>query len=671
MSITRQQLEEAQKYQFQAAHDTNSKVRLIAGPGTGKSYAIGERILWLLSNGTDPKTIYVASFTNAATEKLGNSISKYCREAGQLGIQDISISTLHSLSLRALRLGGRLDYPVNPQVLDDYEVKMIVDGEFSNKVGITPGRAKNVREDHEAFSNTGVYEPINFILPEPPITKLERSSFLQYHNPRSLLYSYVLPGEIVRKCVNFMNDGVLDPSRILNMSHLILDEYQDFNPADIEFVELLSQKGVTVFVAGDDDQSIYSFRFANPEGIQRFISKGDEGDHQLPYCFRCTPNILNTGLNLLNNYSNPSRIQKELISLYKDASPENLGIVTRWNFISAEREAATIVNSCEELINSGINAEDIMILLSNTDLQLPLFIEGFTKKGILFHSPKVKKFIDTDPGRFVLSIFRIICNTDDYVALRLIFGLCKGTGFTTCNNVANKVLANPITYKQIFEKQYDTFFDREKKSINKAKTILDKIVSFNCDDKLDSCIQVIKEILVEHFSNSAIQDLDEEVRVLPDYTTIKEARDFIWEDNIERKTQVLNKIIERGQGVTNAIEEEITKRVKILTMHGAKGLDSKIVFIPGLEKEILPGSKRQGVPGLVLEAARMLYVSITRARAACFLSYSTSRMMYGKRVYTNPSPFVQFLGGPWVDKSEDMIISEGRVEAISNMIRNL
>lgn len=664
MPITEDQMRIAQSYQEDAAHDENCRVRVIAGPGTGKSYTIGERIRWLLSSKVNPKTIFVVSFTNAASEKLKISIEDYCKKYNQDGFQDISVSTLHSLGLRSLRLGGKLQFTVEPQVLDDFEVKEIIDKEFSTKHNIPPGRAKNIREDYEAFSSTGKYEPVTYISPNPPITDSERGNFVNYHNPRSLLYSYVLPGEIVRKCVDYMEDGTLEPTNLLRITHFILDEYQDFNPADIEFVDFISSKAVVTFVAGDDDQSIYLFRHANPEGIQNFLQKGQEGDHELPFCFRCTSNILEAGKNIIAAFPHPKRIPKNLTSLYEKSSPPISGNTQLWKFASAKKEAKAIAESCAKLIAAGISPNEIMILLSYTDLQLEMIIPEFNALDIPFIAPKEEKFKDTSVGRFILSLLRIICNSDDFVAYRLILSLLPQVGPKTCNNVADIMMGVPRSYRWAFEGNTgDIFSGHEVTAIKRVHNIDSVIKDWQSDDQLKNYIEDINQLLVNEFGENGKKEWLREIEDLPEDINIREIRDYIWNDNFEQKKRILERVYERLE--IGILSEGINNNgVRLFTMHGAKGLDAQIVFIPSLEKEVFPGSKRMRTAGLIYEAARMLYVSITRAKAACILSYAQSRTMFGKHIYTEPSIFISHMGLRVENRTRQLGLSDKEVNEI-------
>jgi DNA helicase-2/ATP-dependent DNA helicase PcrA len=124
----------AQAVQHNAAQDASSAVRLIAGPGTGKSRCIEQRVCWLLTRGIDPTRIFVVSFTRASTRDLRDRVRRYCQAEGQAGAVDVQVSTVHSLALRTLRRAGLLArYPADPLVLDDWELTNIFDTEFGAK----------------------------------------------------------------------------------------------------------------------------------------------------------------------------------------------------------------------------------------------------------------------------------------------------------------------------------------------------------------------------------------------------------------------------------------------------------------------------------------------------------------------------------------------------------
>jgi superfamily I DNA/RNA helicase len=682
MPITQLQAQQAQEQQHEAAHDANHLVRLIAGPGSGKSFAIQERVRWLLQRGIEPDRIYAVSFTRTAALDLQDRVHQYCRERGQPNGERVVISTLHSLALRTLKRAGLLAYPADPLVTEDWETEHILDAEFSNASGYRPGtpgvscspsRAREIRRDYEAFCGTGQYEPPNHIPPDPPILQAEREAYLTYHRSRTQVYSCVLPGEIVRQCVDNMVAGVLDPGRLLRIEYLILDEYQDFNPSDLEFVAGLISNGINTFVAGDDDQSIYSFRFASPQGIQSFtLQYPHASDHELRHCFRCTVNILRAGQSLVAAFSEPSRIPKRLTSLYATAEPQLDGIVYRWIFTHAIQEARAIARSCSDLISRGLPPREIMILISNSKLQLSLLISELQAAGVAFESPKRERYIDTKPGRFTFAVLRAICNRNDYVARRLILGLRPHVGPSICNSIAETVIANNLNFCDIFYLPLPAgvFGGRQLTPLNHSRALCARLLTWLPADTLTTRSNEIVEIVSEVFGDEAGEEWHAQVANFPQEMSIQEICDYLWADTDERKARILEAVYTR---LELPLPEGgfLPQQVRLMTMHSAKGLSARVVFIPGLEEQIIPGAYRQPYPGLILEAARMLYVSITRARAACILSNATNRVVYGIPGESTPSRFTPHLGGAFDHREGDMGLTPPELEQLLSVCTNL
>jgi DNA helicase II / ATP-dependent DNA helicase PcrA len=269
MSITPAQIAQAELDQWAAAQDPNPVIRLIAGPGTGKSATIERRAADVLNNGADASRLYVISFTRATCGELRLRISAFCvtQPCGAAATQ-IRISTMHSLALRILRSANVLAtlYPADPMVLDDWERLNVYDKELAHALGCSPARAAEVRLAHDAQWQTLNPQAIA----QAAITNAERNGFDIFHTTRRNLYCCVLPGEVVYECVSRLQQAAIQPNQLPVIEHLIVDEYQDLNACDQEFIRRLAANGAMLFVAGDDDQSIYSFRHANPAGIVQF-----------------------------------------------------------------------------------------------------------------------------------------------------------------------------------------------------------------------------------------------------------------------------------------------------------------------------------------------------------------------------------------------------------------
>jgi superfamily I DNA/RNA helicase len=671
MPITTEQIKKAEEEQHIAAHATQDTIRLIAGPGSGKSYSIQERVRWLLENKVLPNKIFVISFTRASTIDLHNRILAYCDKKGLDNANLVNVSTLHSLALKSLRRASLLNFPADPLVLENFEQEEILDSEFSIFSGLTSGRCKLIRRNYEAFCSTEKWDPPNYILPDLPITDEERIKYKKFHDPRSQLYSCVLPGELVRECVINMRSNLLDPVSLLDIKYLIVDEYQDLNPVDLEFIDRLINSGVNTFVAGDDDQSIYSFRFASPHGIQSFLEKYPKSsDFELSECFRCSSDILQLGQIIMENFSESKRIPKKLKSLYLESEPPVKGAIHRWCFPSFIKEISTIAESCSRLIQSGISPKNIMILINNKREVLPYLIKELEKFKINFDAPKTTGFLESNPGKFLIACLRLINNTNDYVSLRLLLGLQPGIGTKTCNSIADLAISNSLNYRELFINPLPSgvFNKREIEALEKTKSIVNILSTWSKDDALKNRINELIEIFIALFGENDISIFKEAIEMLPPETTLEELCNFLRADTDEQQDNLLKNIYSR-LGLTIPDDGLSSEKVRIMTMHGAKGLSSEIVFIPGLMEELFPGSFRQPYPGLILEAARILYVSITRARAACVFSYSKTRVVYGTFSRQSPSRFAKYLNGPFVNRTEGL--TEEEVEEIKGTVNNL
>ena len=333
MPITATQKAQADQRQWDAARDQAPQVRLVAGPGTGKSFTIEKRVADLLNNGATPTNVYVISFTRATCAELADRIRAFSSGQPCAAVApQVKISTMHSLALRILRRGNLLtSYPSSPIMLDDWEQTNVYDKELASSIGCTHGRAAEIRLAHDTQWQTLNPQYLNQAL----ITPTEIQGFNTFHASRTNLYSCVLPGEVIYKCVEALQQGSLQVSQLPQIDHLIVDEYQDLNACDQEFVRLLCSHNAFLFIAGNDDQSIYSFRHANPNGIVQFrTTYPASSTHVLTDCFRCTPAILGPASRLI--IFNPNRVPKNMNPLYGSANPPVTGELLVWSFQSAQ-----------------------------------------------------------------------------------------------------------------------------------------------------------------------------------------------------------------------------------------------------------------------------------------------------------------------------------------------
>jgi ATP-dependent DNA helicase UvrD/PcrA len=659
-----QQIKSAEARQAAAAQDMSPAVRLVAGPGTGKSASIEQRYLCLLQAGVRPRRIYGVSFTRAASKDLYLRVSAFCSQNGiNLGKADLRVTTLHSLALAALQKANKLRaYPVRPVVLDDWDVPNVFDAEFCISSGYKSERTQEIRREREAFWVTGQWNPANYTQPTPPITNTEHQAFDGFHRATTHSYACVLPGSIVRECVDLIAKGKLDPVAELDLEHLIVDEYQDLNPLDIEFIDHMAVAGANVFVAGDDDQSIYAFRFASPAGIQDFFTRHPgAGDHLLDACFRSAPRPVASANALIAQYSPPARIPKTLTSLWAGATPPVNGVVCRWEFKKDKDEASAIADSASALIAAGVPANEIMLLLSNSRM-FPVLENALKASKVPFLAPKEQSWVDTEGGRFVLGILRsVVSSGQDYVAYRLILGCRRGVGPKTCHQIVDRTVQNKLTYGDLFTSPLpaNTFDQRQASALRIAAAICIAVSTWTPNDDLALRAADLRAFISGARPAKDLSEWDGLVNSLPPGMTLGELQDYLMADNADQRRAILVSVHARLALPPPAKMTE--SGVRVLTMHGAKGLQAKVVFIPGLEEYLLPGPRRSADEG-----ARLLYVSITRARAAVVLSYANGRYYGGTWKGRAPSQYCAHLGGPFGKRFSGLVATD--VKAITSAI---
>jgi DNA helicase-2/ATP-dependent DNA helicase PcrA len=532
MPLSPEEVQHAVAAQEGAAHDTSDHVRVVAGPGTGKSATIEERVCWLLENGVDASGIVAVSFTRLAARDLAARIDRARIKRG-CGDGQIVASTLHSLALRALRRANVLSmYPADPVVLQQWETRNVFEAEYGEAAGVARiTRREQIRRHWEAFWSTGEFEPPNIVPPDPPITDDERESFNRFHRPRTHVYACVLPGEVVARCVEYMDAGTLDPAELLGITHLIVDEFQDLNPMDLRFVHGLAERGVKLFVAGDDDQSLYSFRHATPKGIQAFadIRQGC-GDHTLHHCFRCTPAVLDAAQTLIRSYGADQRIEKNLVSLWETADPPVRGGLGCWEFVSGAAEAAAIATSCKRLMEAGMNPRDIMILLSSTRTQAAEINAALEKCGVPFAPAREAGVADSDAGRAGYAALSIVAQPENYLAHRVLLGLRNGVGVRSCNALAQAVIDNGRNYRDLFygEAPEGLVPGRLAKPLAATAAMCGDLGAWSKEDliasRMDELCQIVDDVRAHPGASDELRDA---LAALPDAMTVEEAHSYL------------------------------------------------------------------------------------------------------------------------------------------------
>jgi superfamily I DNA/RNA helicase len=323
------------------------------------------------------------------------------------------------------------------------------------------------------------------------------------------------------------------------------------------------------------------------------------------------------------------------------------------------------------LVGAGVSADDILVLLSSRQSQAKITTDALTARGVAFDIVRQGTLADQDPGRFLLCILRVVRNADDFVALRTLLGLQRGVGAKTCAGVCDKVVSNNLRFGDLFRAPIppSIFTRRELTAIQGIAAIVASVAGWAVTDDIHVRSAAILPLVPSSPAELAhLQSIVASVPVGMNLGEFADALDASSDDEFNAVMSGVNARLAAAAASTGTPPGTPPSspapgtppggpaapppaRVRVMTLHGSKGLTAKVVFMPGLEDSIMPGARRAAFPGQVQEAARLLYVGITRARAACFLSYANQRFINGSTAFQTPSRFANVSGGTFTRRN--------------------
>jgi DNA helicase-2/ATP-dependent DNA helicase PcrA len=437
------------------------------------------------------------------------------------------------------------------------------------------------------------------------------------------VYGYVLRAELVyrlKRALEQYADFTLEgPPR-----HLLVDEYQDLNRCDLAIVRALSQRRAELFAAGDDDQSIYGFRFAHPEGIRRFCEDyPGAAPLELTLCRRCDPGILRLAEFVANQ--DHERIAKEL----RPEEGRGEGEVRLLRFRHQYEEATRVAALCRNLIQChGYLPHDILLLVryDRYDVYSSVLRAALHGAGVPVSAGEerdpfaVQPGGQARPGRLLLSLMRVAVHPADHLAWRTllhlrrngigagaiqaVYGFARQRGLTFCAAL-DHVEQNPG--------ELGTFGPRVAAEVREVRVMA---------DQLATGVQAAADLLAP---GSLADGLESTARVIiPEAQPREETLSFIRRAAEDCAAEDLRDLVQALTTSSEDIEQHIEEgKVNVLTMHKAKGLTAKAVFVVGAEDQVIPG-RAQGADGIGDER-RLLYVSLTRAKHYLFITYCERR----------------------------------------------
>lgn len=625
--------------QIDAASFFGSHARLLAGPGTGKTLALTRRVLFLITEkNVDPSKITILTFTRAAAAELRNRIKNELSEESSIP----NISTIHSFALKMLLKNeaarSRLQQPLF--IANDYEEKNIIKQEMKSILGLN-----YIKDVTELFNQLSAdWETLSADLNDWE-SRFPNPTFLGAWKEHRKVYGYILRSELVYQLKKALEEGDMELNS--SMEYLLVDEYQDLNACDLAIVNSLTQYGAELFCAGDDDQSIYGFRYANPEGIRRFNEDYTPSESlELSTCMRCDRKILDFSLYIAKQ--DPRRIEKNL--LCKSNADE--GEVKILRFRGPRHEADGIAQICSVLIQKGIDPSKILILLrSDRNRNFSKVLnKSLVDKGVpvsLLSNPF--EALETDEASYLISLLRIISKKEDNLAWRTILKVRQNNiGTTKINKIYELALREGWEfYQAIYELKeqpelISNYGNEIRNEIIEIETIVDNL---DYDDSTESLFNLIQDL-----SEKLITDKDNRNDVMEILTKVILSNGKM---DLKKFVNSLNISISDKEG---DLDEN---SVSIMTMHQAKGLTADVVFVVAAEQEYIPGiATTEAEKG---DLRRLLYVSLTRAKHYLYITHCQKRtgpqQHSGSNTHTPIRHLSEFLsGGPVKSMAADVFL---------------
>ena len=608
--------------QLQAVQAVEGPVIVFAGAGTGKTKTLTTRIAYMISEkNISPKNILAITFTKKATNEMRERISKMCGSDAKY----LTISTIHSLCARILRQTiTKLGYDQNFEIIDDDDANKLISELYKeldlSRKYFSPKAAYNIIS---AYKN-GIGE-LNGV-PKQIYDHYQKR--LKENNQVDFDDLLVLTEEIFT-CF----PDVLEHFQN-KYQYILVDEFQDTNIVQYSIIKLLASKHQNVFVVGDDDQSIYSFRGANVGNMYQFSKDFDAKLFKLVENYRSTNAILKGSNNLISH--NLKREKKELFSK-NEGSLQDVVIHDAYYY---EDEPRFIVNEIKKLIKNGYNYNEIAVLyrtnvisrnieLALIENRIPYVIYG----GFAFL--KRKEIKD------VISYLKFIIDSENLFHFKRIINLpARGIGDKTIEKVLEiKETKNVTLFEAIQELHLSTPSSKTEALINFKNLICSLQERFNTLSLPEFYEVMLKETGYNEYLKELSEEEDETYRI----ENVKEFKSILVQLETRPDLQELTSKEKLQIGFDDVVLDETlgtkqdTNGVILSTVHSIKGLEFRAVFVTALEEGLFPSLKEDSD---IEEERRIAYVAFTRAKEKVYMTCVSRRLIYGRVVLNQKSRFI-------------------------------
>lgn len=611
--------------QEKAVKHFEGPIMVFAGAGSGKTRVLTKRIASLvIDHGIRPDSILAVTFTNKATEEMRHRIRGLLGQGGER----VWIGTFHSTALRILRRhGGKIGYQPNFNVYDDDDSLKVIKSILNElKIDEKKNHPRVYARIIDSAKNQGI-DAEEYLTRNPPKNDRLRAAEVYEMYQRALLRSNSMDfGDLLLNVVRLMKEhpSVRDAYES-GIEFVLVDEFQDTNPVQYEFLKLISFRRRNIFVVGDDDQSIYGFRGASIKNIELFKKDYSESVIvKLEQNYRSTGNILATANSVIK--VNVGRTPKKLWTSGEAGAP----VITyvAWD---EDDEARFIVDEIKKQERAGAKLSEIAILY-RTNAQSRAVEEALLDAGMPYRIYGGLKFYDRREIKDMIAYLRLIINpSDDQAFLRIINVPTRGMGPKAVELISQSAASQGVSLFEAAKREVEKGAGKSvSEFIRLIEGLEQKINSLTLSAFIDAVINETTygpklKALGDEESLSRLENLQELKAIGASMEIQGDNREILADflDRVSLSSSQELPVEERK----DAVKREPNNFVSLMTLHLAKGLEFPVVFLVGLEEGLLPHA-RSIDEGSVDEERRLCYVGITRAMKQLFISRAKVRGMF-------------------------------------------
>jgi DNA helicase-2/ATP-dependent DNA helicase PcrA len=649
------ELNEAQK---QAVINTEGAVLVIAGAGSGKTRVLTYRIAHLLEKGVKPYKILALTFTNKAAREMKERIGNL------IGIENAAalwMGTFHSIFAKILRFEAEnLGYPKNFTIYDASDTKNIIKSII-----------KELQLDDTIYKPSGVYSRIsgakNNLITADAYEANKQARFNDEQSKQPEIYRiYKIYSQ---RC---FNSGAMDFDDLLlktnilfknfpeilekyqkKFNYILVDEYQDTNFSQYLIVKKLAESHKNVCVVGDDAQSIYSFRGAKIENILNF--KKDYTDFKLfklEQNYRSTQNIVDAANSVISK--NKNQIQKEVFS--KNEIGNKIKILQN---LTDNEEGFSVANLISDSVYREHTEYKEHAILYRTNMQSRIFEEALRRRNIPYKIYGGTSFYQRKEIKDVLAYYKLVVNLKDDESLRRIINYPKrGIGDSTIDKLTEYATENNLSIWDAIINIPHSNIELNSRAVNQIFGFAEMINDFVAKLYITDAYDLAKEIAA---TSGILQDLfiDKAPEAIARHENVQELlngiKEFTKKDELkDLKVITLDMYLEDVSLLTDIDneKEEDRNKVTLMTIHSAKGLEFRNIYIVGVEERLFPSEMSAFSPTELEEERRLFYVAVTRAEKQLVISFAGQRYKWGQLNDCIPSRFIKEIDSQYLDYDE-------------------